>query len=97
MYAGTKVAVGLLDVVSAGFLIFGILRIWSLTKDQPNDPRLNIPSLLLHFGAFALYLCGTVVLYYAFTKYAYFNHEGNMAPQTYLLTVTVSNYIATVA
>jgi hypothetical protein len=96
VYAATKVAVGFLDIVSAGFLIYGIARIWFLSRGRPNDPRLNIPSLLLHFGAFALYIGSTLATYYTYTIYAY-SKKNDMPPKRYTIAVTVSNYISTIA
>ena len=71
-YAYCKIIVGFLDVVSAGFLIYGIVKIGKITMEHGTiDGRLKIPQLVLHVGAFLLYLLSTVVLYVYYTRYVF--------------------------
>ena len=88
--------VGLLDMVSAGFLLFGIVKIWQRTRNQPNDPRLNIPQLLLHFSSFVLYLAATILVLYYHILYTWNNEDpdnyGKRSKQLVVSTIA-SNYL----
>lgn len=60
-YICLKFMIGLLNLISAVFLCYGVLRIRYIAKKRRGDDRLKVLQMLLHVGAFALYMVGTTV------------------------------------
>lgn len=95
IYSYLRMAVGFLDVVSAGFLIYGIVQIGKITAEHGTiDGRLRIPQLVLHVAAFLLYLLSTLVLYFYYMRYIFskdINKKG-AAGLDYMRVVIITNW-----
>jgi hypothetical protein len=69
IYAVLKFTVGVLNMISAGFLCYGVLRIRYISKKRRGDDRLKINQMLLHLGAFALLLISLFISNYFYAYY----------------------------
>ena len=63
--------VGILQIISGVQLIRGVNRIHQYFKDKQGQIRVNTNILLLHAGAFGLYLLSDVVVYSAYSLYVW--------------------------
>lgn len=104
LYATLKICVGLLDVISAGFLCAGIWGIHETAKKTGQgriDDRIDIPQLVLHFSTFGLYLASLLTLYIFYVIYIWTDKADEAkkaeALQNYYLAVAISNWINFIA
>lgn len=64
---------GVLQIISASFLGYGINRIRTIIKLSGEIDLLNVSILVQHFLVFGLYILSTMTLYYTFAHYYLFD------------------------
>ena len=65
-------AIGLTQMVSAGYLGVGIKNLYKLAKHGITDDRIDLPQLRRHLAAFVTYLTSTVVYLIFYFIYSFF-------------------------
>ena len=71
-YISTKLAVVILQIVSAVFLGLAIFKIRKYIKDGGQTEQVNVVQLIKHFSAFGLYLVSSLVLIVFYILYYIF-------------------------
>ena len=97
VYAVCKVSAGVLNMVSAGFLMVGIYSIRKLVEESSlTHQHISVPQLLLHFGTLFLYMASTVYSFYEYIKYIWGGAD-NANVNAYLLSIIICNYLSMVS
>lgn len=66
---------GILEVISGVFLLKGVTEIRKFYREKKIEDRLNTKTVVLHAGAFGLYLFVTLIGYTCYAIYVAFNSQ----------------------
>lgn len=89
----TKFSVGGLQIISAGFIGFAILKIRKSITEGDETEQINLQILLTHLLAFGLYLFSTLTQYVFFANY-YLGDRSEQNLYTLYLAIAASNLLA---
>jgi len=91
IYTSSKIAIGAMTVVSAGYLGVGVTKLYKNAKNGQGDEKINVPHMLAHAGAFGTYMASLMVLWGLYLPLVYNRTAKTM--NNYVMGVIVSNYL----
>lgn len=90
-----RFGVGVLEVVSAFYLSYGVNRIRLLAKSGEGTNQIDVPQLIKHFLSFALYLISALIAYSFFANYFFRRTPESFDEYSY--AISAANVISLIA